>query len=74
MMRADSPVVPFTAAKQRRRLTASDAATSVNHEGDCSDPESQRVLSAAALAVARALGRQAAREYFAELLGTSKVP
>jgi hypothetical protein len=31
---------------------------------DFSDPESQRVLSAAASAVARELGRQAAREHF----------
>jgi hypothetical protein len=36
---------------------------------DFSDPESQRVLAAAARGVARELGRQAAREYFAELIG-----
>ena len=35
---------------------------------DCSDFESQRVLTAAACAVARELGRQAAREYFAEAI------
>ena len=35
---------------------------------DFSDRESQRVLSAAASAVARELGRQAAREHFAEVL------
>jgi hypothetical protein len=34
---------------------------------DCADAESQRVLGAAARAVARELGREAAREYFAEL-------
>ena len=39
---------------------------------DFSDPESQRVLAAAAGAVARELGRQAAREYFAELIGKPK--
>lgn len=35
---------------------------------DFSDPESQRVLRAAARAVACELGREAAREYFAELI------
>jgi hypothetical protein len=40
---------------------------------DFSDTESQRVLSAAAHAVARELGREAAREYFAELIGKPKV-
>ena len=35
---------------------------------DFSDPDSQRVLTAAARAVARELGREAARKYFAELL------
>jgi hypothetical protein len=35
---------------------------------DFGDPESQRVLAAAARAVARELGREAAREYFAELI------
>src|SRR5262249_30192442 len=34
---------------------------------DFSDPESQRTLSSAALAVAYELGREAAREYLAEL-------
>jgi hypothetical protein len=38
--------------------------------GDC---ESQRVFAAAAQAVARELGREAAREYFAELIGEPKV-
>ena len=38
---------------------------------DFIDPESQRVLAAAACAVARELGREAAREYFAEVIGTS---
>ena len=41
------------------------------HPADFSDPESQRVLSAAASAVARELGRQAAREHFAEVLARS---
>ena len=39
---------------------------------DFSDVESQRVLAAAARAVARELGREAAREYFAEVIGKSK--
>jgi hypothetical protein len=38
---------------------------------DFSDPESQRVLSAAATALARELGRQTAREHFAEMLARS---
>jgi hypothetical protein len=38
------------------------------HSADFSAAESQRVLAAAASAVARELGRQAAREHFAELL------
>jgi hypothetical protein len=40
---------------------------------DFSDIESQRVLAVAAKAVARELGRQAAREYFAELIGRTGV-
>lgn len=39
---------------------------------DFTDPESQRVLAAAARVVARELGREAAREYFAELIGKRK--
>ena len=42
---------------------------------DFRDPESQRVVAAATYAVARELGRDATREYFAELiasLGSSK--
>jgi hypothetical protein len=40
--------------------------------GDFSDVESQRVLTLAARAVARELGREAAREYFAQLIGKPK--
>jgi hypothetical protein len=40
---------------------------------DFSDAESQRVLTAAARAVAREMGREAAREYFAELIGRTRV-
>jgi len=39
---------------------------------DFSDAESQRVLTRAAEAVARELGREAAREYFAQLIGKPK--
>ena len=39
---------------------------------DFTDAESQRVLAAAARVVARELGREAAREYFAELVGKRK--
>ena len=38
-----------------------------------SDPESLRVLTTAARGLAGQLGRQAAREYFAEVLDTQKV-
>ena len=40
---------------------------------DFGDSESQRVFTAAAQGVARELGRQAAREYFAETVGKRKV-
>ena len=43
------------------------------HHADFSDPESQRVLTAAARAVAYELGRNAAREYFAELIHKAQV-
>ncbi|HYN06568.1 MAG TPA: hypothetical protein VES67_04180 [Vicinamibacterales bacterium] len=36
----------------------------VREPGDFSDPESQRVLDAMAVAVARELGRQAARDWW----------
>jgi hypothetical protein len=39
---------------------------------DFTDPEGQRALSAAALSVARQLGRQAAREHFAALLDKAR--
>jgi hypothetical protein len=41
---------------------------------DFTDPESQRALSVAARAVARELGRQAAREHFAALLDKARCP
>ena len=41
---------------------------------DFSDLESQRVLAAAVCAVARELGREAAREYFAELIRKPRFP
>lgn len=40
-------------------------------DADFSDPESQRVLTAAARAVAGELGRQAAREEFDRILATA---
>jgi hypothetical protein len=39
---------------------------------DFDNAESDRVFAAAARAVARELGRQAAREYFAKLIKTSE--
>ena len=49
-------------------------ATKSVHPADFSDLESQRVLAAAVDAVAHELGREAAREYFAELIGKPKAP
>ena len=43
-----------------------------NSLADFTDAESQRVLTAAARAVARELGREAAREHFADLLGRTR--
>lgn len=39
---------------------------------DLTDPDSQRVLTAAARAVAAELGRQAAREFFLKCIGLHK--
>ena len=61
------PIVPLASAKRRR-----DAGVSEATGADFNDPESQRVLAAAAGAVARELGRQAAREYFETKLTGSK--
>lgn len=67
MMSAKSPIVPFPPARRRQRADVSEPGA------DFTDPESQRVLAAAAQTVARELGREAAREYFAELIGQPKV-
>jgi hypothetical protein len=56
----------------RRKLTTVE--TKPVQAADFSDLESQRVLRAAAFAVAGELGRQAAREYFAEWIGKRKPP
>ena len=55
----------------RRPLTLVDAKSI--RPTDFSDVESQRVLTVAARAVARELGREAAHEYFAQLIGKPKV-
>jgi hypothetical protein len=68
MMSPASPIVPFEPASRRRRANVSPAASRRAPGGDFSDPGSQRVLAAAALDLARELGRQAAREYFATLI------
>jgi hypothetical protein len=70
-MDAKSTIIPFSPPPKRPRHDVSE--TPAVHATDFSDAESQRVLTAAACAVARELGRQAAREYFAELIGHSKV-
>lgn len=62
--------MPRLTRAARRPLTVMD--TKSVQPADFSDFESQRVLTAAARAVARELGREAAREYFAELIGKPK--
>lgn len=64
--------MPGFARSARRPLTLVDMKSV--RPTDFSDLESQRVLAAAALAVARELGREAAREYFAELIGNRRPP
>jgi hypothetical protein len=54
-----------------RRLLSLTEAKPVDR-AEFSDPESRRVLSAAAVAVARELGRQAARDYFMQLIDRQK--
>ena len=50
----------------------SKSKTTTPDKSDFSDAESQRVLTLAACAVARELGRQAAREYVAESSSVQK--
>lgn len=68
MGRKPSSIVPLELLSRRTKVHMSAALVDFN------DRESQRVLVAAASAVARELGREAAREYFAELIGKPKVP
>ena len=63
--------MPRPTRSARRPLTLVE--TKAVQPADFSDLESQRVLTTAARAVARELGREAAREYFAELIGKPKV-
>ena len=73
-------LVGFRRRRRSRMIRAARAATRswphVDTESvsaaDFSDPESQRVLAAAARSVAAELGRQAARELFAKVAGTEK--
>jgi hypothetical protein len=64
--------MPCHARSARRPMTFVDTKSVV--PADFSDLESQRVLAAAARAVAHELGREAAREYFAELIGKPRAP
>jgi len=70
-MSAKSPIVPFAPPPKRSNGHVSDVPAVP--PADFSDRESQRVLAAAVRTVARELGREAAREYFAELIGKPKV-
>jgi hypothetical protein len=72
-MAVKSPIVLFEPSAKRRNSELLGAAT-ITGTADLSDPESQRVLTAAARAVARELGRQAARDYFAELIKRAVLP
>jgi hypothetical protein len=54
----------------RRALTQVD--TKLVQTADFTDQESQRVLRVVVCAIARELGREAAQEYFAELIRQSK--
>jgi hypothetical protein len=56
----------------RRESSPEEDAAWADRPVDFSDPESQRVLRAAARAVAYELGRQAGGEYFAEVLRQSR--
>ena len=61
-----------TKMAKKRIISESPAAQALSCEpADFRDPESQRVLSAAASALVRELGRQAAREHFAAVLARS---
>ena len=61
-----------TARSPRRLKTVVDV--KFGQTADFADPESQRVLAAAARAVARGGTDQAAREYFAELISARRFP
>lgn len=73
MIAAKTSIVPFTSRSTRLRDDVSESATAAVI-ADFSDPESQRVLAAAACSVAHELGRAAAREWFAESIGKPKDP
>ena len=66
------PILLFAPPPTQPIVDPSPGTATVTAAGDFSDRESQRVLTAAAHAVAHELGREAAREYFAELIGTPK--
>jgi hypothetical protein len=69
MIGRTSPIAPFAPPSKRPSIDVTSAAAAVTEATDFSDRESQRVLTAACPAVAREWGREAAREYFAELIG-----
>lgn len=62
------PVVTLCDRREKTRVGAEPVPAA-----DFNDLESQSVLTAAARAVAYELGREAAREYFAERIGAQKV-
>ena len=62
--------MPRSPRTPRRSLTLVDVKPALT--ADFTDSESQRVLLVASRAVARELGRQAAREYFDRLIRKAK--
>lgn len=61
-----------TSTPPRNQSTRHASGNVAAQPADFSDPESQRVLAAAAHALAGELGREAGREYFAKLIGKPK--
>ena len=62
----------MAAARRRARRPLTLVKAKSAPAADFSDAESQRVLTRAAEAVARELGRQAAREHLATMIGKPK--
>lgn len=71
---SDTHVVVSRPVDATRHQLPMDLAPPIESGVDFADADSQRVLTAAAREVARALGREAAREYFADLTRSLRDP